>query len=95
MTDNKETWLKPLVVSEENADPEICDTAAIKELSYTKHGPKIIVHNKVRALEKLIDREDKADELLEEKETLENDGFLEALDKVAEKVCNNNEITEE
>ena len=86
-TDDGNERLK--IIPEEGADPLTCSTAAIQEISYTKYGPKIKTHDKVTPLLKLLDREDKADELLEDKEIEENDGFIKAINNIAEKVCNN------
>lgn len=80
----------------EGEDPETCSPAALKEISFNRYGSVLKTHNKVKALIKLIEREDGIDERInkkqeEEKNTIENDGFVEALEGVAEKVCGEDE----
>lgn len=80
-----ENKVKIKIYLDDEADKNIYSTAAIQEISTGKNGTKIKTHNKVAALIKLIDREDKLDELAE-KEDKENDGFIEALNSEAVKV---------
>jgi hypothetical protein len=81
-TVSQEDWLKPIIKIEIGADPEICSTAAIKELSHTKYGPKIVIHDKVNSLNTLLEREDNLDKLMP-------DGKEDKLQKLIEAIQNN------
>lgn len=77
--ENGDIDLEFKVIPDEKADPITCATAAIKEISQGKYGPKIKTHGKEVPLLKLIDREDKIDALIGEKENKTNGNLSEVL----------------